>query len=173
MFVREATLADVDRIVDIHTRARSAYYTLGGLAHDIIVTPTAERERRTGWTESIRSSEKKVLCAVTDGQVVGIAAMGPPLSPEEDARSVGQLYQIHVGPGVWGNGIGSVLHAAFVQYLADVSLSTGLLEVWERNTRAQAFYARHGWRPTGSAGGPDQSNYVFLRLRPSPAVRPR
>ncbi|MGW2572238.1 GNAT family N-acetyltransferase [Streptomyces sp. NPDC001537] len=82
-----------------------------------------------------------------------------------DAAVAGQLYQIHVSPGSWGHGIGSQLHAAFVQKLRDASLTTGVLEAWERNSRAQAFYARHGWKPDGhQRPGPAAANYVRMRL---------
>ncbi|MEU4368385.1 GNAT family N-acetyltransferase [Micromonospora chersina] len=165
MEVRHATLADLDGIIDVHTQARLAYYGAGGLTSDSIVNPTLEREQRTGWTAAIGSPRKRVLCAVVEGRIVGIAAMGPPLSPEVDAGTVGQLYQIHVVPGSWRKGIGSTLHAIFVRYLEEVSLPTGLLEVWERNSRARAFYTSHGWRPDGEfREGPDNSRYVNMRL---------
>ena len=49
--------------------------------------------------------------------------------------------------------------------LRERSLTTGVLEAWERNTRAQAFYARHGWRPDGHGRpGPCEADYVRLRL---------
>ncbi|MEV6169200.1 GNAT family N-acetyltransferase [Streptomyces sp. NPDC051954] len=74
---------------------------------------------------------------------------------------MGQLYQVHVRPGLWGQGVGSHLHAAFVKFLRDASLSSGVLEAWERNSRAQVFYARHGWKPDGHhRPGPDDVNCV-------------
>ncbi|MET8908566.1 hypothetical protein [Micromonospora sp. NPDC004551] len=61
--------------------------------------------------------------------------------------------------------MGSRLHAHFVRYLEDVSIPTGLLEVWKRNSRARAFYTRHGRKPDGeSRAGPDSSRYICLRL---------
>ncbi|MGY0002528.1 N-acetyltransferase family protein [Micromonospora sp. I033] len=164
--VREATLADLDGIVDVHTQARLAYYGAGGLASRSVVNPASAREQRAGWTAAIESPRKRVVCAAVEGRIVGIAAMGPPLSPTVDAGAVGQLYQIHVVPGSWGEGIGSSLHAHFVRYLDDVCVATGLLEVWERNERARAFYARHGWKPDGAfRAGPDDSRYLGMRLQ--------
>lgn len=165
MDVRDATLADLDGIIDVHTQARLAYYGAGGLASESIVNPTLAREQRAGWAAAIESPRKRVLRATVHGRIIGIAAMGPPLSTEVDGDAVGQLYQIHVVPGRWGEGIGSRLHALFVRYLEDLSLPTGLLEVWGRNSRARAFYTRHGWNPDGeSRAGPDNSRYVCMRL---------
>ncbi|MEV1143492.1 GNAT family N-acetyltransferase [Micromonospora sp. NPDC049799] len=163
--VRTATLDDLESVIDVHTQARLAYYEAGGLAPEAVRDPALVREQRNGWTEAIRSPVKRVLCATADGEIVGIGAMGPPHSADEDAGSVGQLYQIHVLPGRWGNGVGSTLHAAFVSYLAEAALQTGLLEVWERNARARSFYARHGWEPDGrSRPGPLGAPYVQMRL---------
>ncbi|MEU2613501.1 GNAT family N-acetyltransferase [Micromonospora sp. NPDC007271] len=166
--VREATLVDLDGIIDVHTQARVAYYGAGGLAPEAIVNPTSAQEQRTGWTAAIESPHKRVLCAVSGGCVAGIAAMGRPLSPKADASKTGQLYQIHVIPSRWGEGIGSILHAAFVRYLDEASLPVGMLEVWERNRRAREFYARRGWKPDGEfRAGPDNSRYIGLRLEPT------
>lgn len=163
--LREATLADLGSIVDLHSRSRAAYYGAGGLSPDVVRNPTTERAQRIGWTSAIRSVQKRVLCAIVEEEVVGIAAMGPPLAENEDRRSVGQLYQIHVVPERWSSGIGSMLHSAFVAYLTEASLRSGLLEVWERNTRARSFYERLGWRPDGgSRPGPDGAAYLQLRF---------
>lgn len=166
LVVREATLADLDSVIDVHTRARIAYYGAGGVPVEDVTSPVVAQEQRAGWTRALQMPEKRVLCAVADAELVGIAAMGPPLSAEVDARTVGQLYQIHVLPGRWRRGIGTRLHAAFLDFLARSRRRTGLVEVWERNSRAQAFYARHGWRPDGRRrpGGPGGSDYVHLRL---------
>ncbi|WP_310726746.1 GNAT family N-acetyltransferase [Streptomyces sp. N2A] len=70
--------------------------------------------------------------------------------PAADTATVGELYQIHVLPTHWGQGIGSQLHATFVHYLHEAALPIGQVEAWDRNHRAQACYLRHGWRPTGT-----------------------
>ncbi|MEU4570699.1 GNAT family N-acetyltransferase [Micromonospora sp. NPDC023956] len=164
---RYATLADLEEVVDLHTRARLAYYQAGGLTADAVQDPTVREAQREGWTEAIESPHKRVLCATAGHEIVGVAAMGPPLESAPDTSRAGQLYQIHVVPGRWGNGIGSVLHTTFLDYLVEADLSLGLIEVWERNTRALAFYTRHGWAPDGgSRPGPDESRYLFLRLDP-------
>ncbi|REK84657.1 GNAT family N-acetyltransferase [Streptomyces inhibens] len=164
-FLRTANLDDLDGITDLHTQARATYYQAGGLSEVEITSPDARARRREAWMRSIQSDATTVLCAVLEREIVGTLAMGPPLESAVDAAAVGQLYQIHVRPGCWGQGIGSQLHAAFVQFLRDASLDTGLLEVWERNTRARTFYTRHGWKPDGHPRpGPCDASYVRMRL---------
>ena len=169
--LRTADLDDLDRITDLHTQARTAYYQAGGFWEPDLISPEARSSRRDMWMRAIGDDTKTVLCAVRGGETVGILAMGPPLDPDVDAAAAGQLYQIHVRPGSWGQGIGSRLHAAFGQRLRDASLTTGVLEAWERNSRAQAFYSRRGWKPDGHRRpGPGDANYVRMRLELSPSA---
>lgn len=138
-----------------------------------LTSPDARSSRRESWMRAVRSSDRTVLCAEREGELVGVLAMGPPYEADVDATTAGQLYQIHVRPGRWGQGIGSYLHAAFVQFLRDASLATGVLEAWESNSRAQAFYARHGWKPDGHhRPGPGDANYVRMRLSLDPQAQP-
>ncbi|KOV98708.1 acetyltransferase [Streptomyces sp. NRRL B-1140] len=163
--LRTANLDDLDPVVDLHTQARTAYYQAGGLSEAELTSPEARSVRREMWMRAVQDDARTVLCAVSDSEIVGILAMGPPLEADLDASAVGQLHQIHVRPGRWGQGIGSQLHAAFLQLLRDASLTSGVLEAWERNSRAQAFYARHGWKPDGHRRpGPGHANYVRMQL---------
>ena len=171
ILLRSASLDDLDRITDLHTRARTAYYRAGGFSEPELTSPEARARRREMWMRALGNDAMTVLCAVSGGETVGILAMGPPLDPDVDAAAVGQLHQIHVRPGNWGQGIGSRLHAAFVQQLRDMALTTGVLDAWERNSRAHAFYARHGWKPDGHhRPGPCDANYVRMRLELSPSA---
>lgn len=168
-FLRTALPGDVDAITDLHTLARTAYYQAGGVSDVELTSPEARVRRREAWTRAVRDGDRAVLCAERAGEVVGVLAMGPPYEADVDAASVGQLYQIHVRPGLWGQGVGGSLHAAFVRFLRERALDTGVLEAWERNTRARAFYARHGWQPDGHhRPGPGGARYVRLRLRLDP-----
>ncbi|QLQ39983.1 GNAT family N-acetyltransferase [Micromonospora robiginosa] len=165
MDVREATAGDLDDVVALHTRARVAYYGAGGLTVAEIVTPELAREQRDGWAAAIAAPHKHVRCAVADGRLVGLLAMGPPHTPEADAA---QLYQLHVDPDHWSRGVGSALHGHFLRHLETEGLAVGVLEVWERNMRARAFYARHGWHPDGTTRpAPAHTHYLGMR-RPHP-----
>ncbi|MGW8971086.1 N-acetyltransferase family protein [Streptomyces platensis] len=170
-FLRTAHLDDLDAITDLHTQARTAYYQAGGLPEPELASSEARTRRREAWMRALQTDAKTVVCAMADGEMVGASAMGPPLDADADAAIAGQLYQIHVRPSRWGQGVGSRLHAAFVQFLRDASLTTGLLEAWEGNSRAQAFYLRHGWQPDGHhRPGPGSARYLRLCLVLDPAL---
>ncbi|UKY54709.1 GNAT family N-acetyltransferase [Streptomyces inhibens] len=163
--IQPAGLSDLDAIVDVHSQARTAYYRAGRLLQAEIDDPGGLVHRREAWARAIESGEKTVLCALQADKVVGAVAMGPPLRHGADAATVGELYQIHVLPSHWGQGVGGQLHAAFVQFLREGQLPTGQVEAWEQNHSAQAFYTRYGWKPDGHRRpGPGHSSYIRMRL---------
>lgn len=122
--LRAARPDDVDGITDLHTRARTAYYEAGGVPSEGFASADAYRSRRESWLRAIRSDGRTVVCAERDGGLVGIVSMGPPHESDVDAATAGQLCQIHVRPDLWGQGVGGRLHAAFVAFLRDASLTT-------------------------------------------------
>ncbi len=157
--IRTAAIGDLDAMVDVHTQARTAYYRAGGLAEAELADPAEHAERIAGWRRAISGGRHITLCAVRGERVVGVLSMGAPNG------EVCELYQIHVRPGSWGLGIGSRLHAAYAAALRNGCVPYGRLCVWERNARARAFYARHGWRPDGHrTPGPGGADYLRMRL---------
>ena len=158
MEIRIATPADLEAMLAVHTAARTAYYLAGGLHEAELADPREQAERAAGWARAVAGDHRTAMCAVrADGTVVGVLSAGMPAD--------GELYQVHVAPGDWGTGVGASLHAAYVRALRAAGLRQGTLYAWERNARARAFYARHGWRPDGRRRpGPGGADYIGLRL---------
>ncbi|MFJ4898995.1 GNAT family N-acetyltransferase [Streptomyces sp. NPDC088727] len=111
------------------------------------------------------------MCAEDPGgSVVGLLTAGPPHHEELDSATHYELYQVGVLPHVWGHGVGGALHREFVVRAVAAGCTEGVLECWASNTRAQRFYARHGWRRDGARRpGPMDSDYVRLRLKVGPS----
>ncbi|WP_082771817.1 GNAT family N-acetyltransferase [Actinoplanes sp. TFC3] len=159
MLIRESTPADVDHLADVHTRARASYYQAGGVLADSMADPIGTQQRRDGWQHAVGSPGLTVYCAIVAGRVVGAAAMGL------DAANSARLFQLHVEPESCGRGVGTRLHEMFLSYLRQTARTAGVLEVWQRHTRALAFYARLGWTSEGAhRPGPDNTTYLGLRL---------
>lgn len=73
-----------------------------------------------------------------DGEIVGFAC----------AFHDGRIWALFVDPAHEGHGHGRALHDVMIAWLrtsgvAEAALGTG------QGTRAEAFYLRHGWVPTG------------------------
>jgi ribosomal protein S18 acetylase RimI-like enzyme len=159
--VRVAQPEDADVIAEVHVEARNAYYR--GLVPEEDLDHRATELRRI-YKTLIGRSDDTLLCAQKDNNVVGMTLFGRPHDTHFDPTTVGEMYQLHVRPDHWRQGIGSQLHRACLQAWRDSGVSTGVLEVWDRNDRARAFYTRHGWQADGHSR-PGHGNTSYLRLR--------
>jgi GNAT superfamily N-acetyltransferase len=156
---------DAAAIALVHETARRAYYAGEGEPWQL---PTeAAPERLETWQLLLADPARATVhCAVTDGQVVGVLSLGPPLDSRSIDETVLELHALYVLPGSWSGGIGSQLHAAFTERLSSGPEDHGALEVWSGNSRALAFYRRRGWTPDGrSRPGPAGTAYLGLTLR--------
>lgn len=154
--IRYATAADLDAVTALHAEARATYYR-GHLPESAYAGPDELARSRTGWAGAI--DRGAVLCAELDGEVAGIAAYG-----ERDG--VMFLSQLHVAPARWRRGVGAALHTACVEAWRAAGVTIAVLEVFEKNERAQAFYAAHGWTPDPVS--PHSGNHLVLRLTLAP-----
>jgi ribosomal protein S18 acetylase RimI-like enzyme len=159
--IRSARGGEAAALAVLHTRTRTAYYTAGGLP----AKELAGAEQISAYWERAVAEGRAQVAATPDDRVVGFLMTGPPKFDDIDATSVRELQQIGVEPNSWGHGIGRLLHEAFVRRLHADGITDGVLECWEPNARAQAFYASHGWRPDGSRRlGPLGRDYIRLRV---------
>ncbi|MDV9189718.1 GNAT family N-acetyltransferase [Streptomyces sp. SR27] len=154
--IRLATADDLDAVVALHTEARATYYR-GHLPDADFLGPEEVARSRAGWAAAV--GRGTVLCAVRDGEVAGIAAYG-------EREGVMHLTQLHVLPARWRAGVGGELHAACVGIWRAAGVATARLEVFDRNERAQAFYAAHGWTPDPE--NPRDGDHLVLRLTLGP-----
>ena len=83
-----------------------------------------------------------VLVAVDDDEVVGFAYAGR--CSEEDVETDLELFMLNVRQAYRGTGVAQQLH--------DHAVGDRAAHLWvlEENSRAQAFYARNGYRPDGA-----------------------
>ncbi|WSY86778.1 GNAT family N-acetyltransferase [Streptomyces sp. NBC_00876] len=137
--IRTAKPADLDAIVRLHTEARATYYR-GHLAEEEYAGAEEVGRSRDGWARAIGRDDATVLCAEPDGTLAGIAAYAL-------RDGMMHLTQLHVSPAHWRKGVGSALHTECVAAWQRDGVAQARLEVFVHNTRAQAFYAAHGWTP--------------------------
>lgn len=159
MEIRLAQAEDTAAVAEVHITARNAYYN-GHVA--VAELDRRAAQLRTIYPHSFQRFDRSLWCAEVDGQIVGMALIGPPkdwLGPW-----VGELYQIHVHPDHWRKGIGSALHTTCVDAWRAAGITVGVVEVWSHNERAQAFYESHGWRPDGHTRA-SYGDTTYHRLR--------
>jgi GNAT superfamily N-acetyltransferase len=137
--IRTATAADVSAIVRFQTDSwREAYRTLVPLDYLDRVS-AADREIR--WRERLVSGARQVALAELDETLVGVVSWS-------DGTEAGvaplELKSLYVATAQHGTGLASRLlnHA--------IGAAPAYLWVFAANSRARAFYAKHGFRPDGT-----------------------
>lgn len=152
LVIRTVLPAEAEEVAALHRRARATYYPDG--------FPDDGADWQARWREAIARPGGRVLCAVRDGRMVGIACFR---RPDGDPSGVVKLLQFHVDPDRWRSGIGTALHTACVEEWRVDGVRAAVLEVHTGNERAQGFYARQGWvADPEHPAGPDDHH---LRLR--------
>lgn len=86
-----------------------------------------------------------------DGVAIGHAAAGPCGLPHpEVAQGDGELKRLYLVQGYQGDGNGSRMMAAAMDWLLRHGPRTLWVGVWSENFGAQRFYARYGFEKTGT-----------------------
>ncbi|WP_137990133.1 GNAT family N-acetyltransferase [Streptomyces vilmorinianum] len=159
--IRHATADDLDTIAALHLEARSTYYR-GHIPDTEFAGPEELARTRAGWSRAVGRGD--VLCAERDGEIAGVAAYSRGDGPEGTVT----LTQLHVLPTHWRRGVGTELHTACLDAWRTDGVTAARLEVFEKNERAQAFYAARGWTPDTEA--PRSGTHLVLRLTMEPAA---
>lgn len=184
--VRPAQFDDADRIAEIRVAGWRTTYR-EWFDPEVIDHPDFLDASRDTWRavlgfpaaaipEHHRGGETLVFVDAT-GRVAGWASVGPDRAPDPDcpAPTRGELWGLYLDPSAWGTGAADVLLDAATRHLA--ARGHRVLTLWTLagNTRAQAFYRRAGWAPTGRSlevdfGPPGRATEIeFTRAVDAPA----
>jgi GNAT superfamily N-acetyltransferase len=169
--LRDATPADAHALAALHVASWRAAYR--GLMPDEVLAGLSVPERERSWADRLTSPGPRtaVVVATDAPQLVGFAAVGPPLVPADRADpTLGDLYALYLHPDHWGRGIGAPLHAAALARLVTHGFTHAGLWLLDGNQRAERFYLRHGWTDTGRTQidrGPQDIELHERRLRRS------
>jgi ribosomal protein S18 acetylase RimI-like enzyme len=145
--IREANLADVTAIADVHVTAW--YESYRGIVPDAVMAARGPAERARLWRETlIHAAATDVFVADVDGEVIGFASCGP----ATDCPAVeGEIYAIYVLKRWQYRGVGSRLMGAMANALSQRGCNAIGLWVTRENVAAIAFY-----RALGGVIGPQR-----------------
>jgi ribosomal protein S18 acetylase RimI-like enzyme len=147
--IRIAGPDDVGAIARFQTECwREAYVDL--VPQDYLDSVGAA-ERQARWAERIIARKRNVVLAESRGEVVGVGSSGV-----DDG--VLELKSLYVAASHQGTGLADEL-------LTEVlGPSPAVLWVFRDNSRAIAFYARHGFTPDGATAIDPDTGLAELRL---------
>jgi RimJ/RimL family protein N-acetyltransferase len=134
--VREATLADVDALVDILVEVAGEGRWIGTEA------PVDTERRRRRMVEDVERADAIVLAAEVDGAPVG--ELGLHLA-RYGVADLGMA----VAAGWRGRGVGAALLAEAVERARAAGAHKIALQVWPHNAAAIALYERFGFEREG------------------------
>ncbi|MER5217140.1 GNAT family N-acetyltransferase [Streptomyces sp. NPDC002838] len=99
--IRTVLPAEAEAVTALHARARATYYPDG--------VPDDGTDWLAAWRTALARPDGRVLCAVEQGRIVGLASFR---TPEGAPAEMVKLFQFHVDPDRWRSGVGTALHAA-------------------------------------------------------------
>jgi RimJ/RimL family protein N-acetyltransferase len=134
--IREATLADVDRLVELLVAVAGEGRWIGTEA------PVYRDRRRRRMVEEVEGEHAIVLVAEADGELVG--ELGLQLA-RYGVADLGML----VAAGWRGRGVGAALLAEAVDRARKAGAHKIALQVWPHNAAAIALYERFGFEREG------------------------
>ncbi len=145
MEITAAGPADADAVAELHTSSwRTAYATLFPVHY---LNGPLLAERRQVWRSRLADPVPgaALFLAVEAGELLGFVY----LEPRPGGRVL--LDNLHARPGATGRGLGGLLLGHALAWSAEAHPGKDVyLEVLQGNTRAVAFYERHGGRRTAA-----------------------
>jgi len=135
IFVRRASLADVDLVAPLFDAYREFYEQ----TPDLALARTFLRER-------LEQDQSVIFLALrSDGSAVGFTQLYPSFSSAR-AQRIFILNDLFVDPGVRRRGVGQRLLDAAADFGRSAGAIRLTLSTAHANTAAQALYEAHGWR---------------------------
>lgn len=147
MLIREATVADVDAIAQVHVAAWRAAYS--GLVPQAFIGSMTVEKRRELWREHFGDPQMRAFVVEDERGIAGFASWGPAEDPDR-AAATAELHGIYLLPRAIGIGVGRDLLARVTRDMTRLGYEQAILWVLEANTRARRFYETAGWRWDGS-----------------------
>jgi GNAT superfamily N-acetyltransferase len=139
----QAGTGDADAIGHFQTRCWEQTYR--GIASDELLDTTTAQARAARWAERIANGSRRVLMALSeDGLLLGVASTTR-ADQAVDGLPALELSTIYVDEQAHGTGVAArLLRAA-------LGGEDAHLLVFSFNERAQRFYSKHGFHPTGGS----------------------
>ncbi len=142
--IRQATPHDAEAVVRMHTLAHEETYGDHLSAEFFRARRESIPERVARRRTYLAGSDPRIIAVDANNEVVGLADAGP--GRDDDGPMPLELYSLYTLKRTHGSGLGAALLGAAI------GGSPAYLWVLDGNSRAVAFYRKHGFRPDGRRG---------------------
>lgn len=144
--IRAAIINDVDEITNVHIASWQSAYK--GLISREVLANLDHETRKKMWTTSIQENPQETIVASEGNQIIGFSNFGH-YRDNEDDHSLAEIRAIYLLEPYWRKGIGSSLLNRSIEQIEASYYTTFVLWVLNTNTRAIAFYVKHGFEIDG------------------------
>lgn len=162
--IRDAVPNDAPGIAKVHVLTWQSAYQ--GLIPNSYLQTLSISKRIESWTNQLHSTSEgmRYLVAEIEDEIVGFATVGK--NEDGDSSSeLGELYAIYVLPDKQGNGIGSGLLKAGIDFLKGEYFKTATLWVLEANQASRRWYESRGWEIEGTLKIEDRGTFQLHEIR--------
>jgi GNAT superfamily N-acetyltransferase len=142
--VRTATTDDARILGDLEVRsARFAYENIGSPEYLASLQPETKAIELEQKLTNPPSDKHRILIAEESESAKGFAEI------EKVHNECGLLHKMYFVPESLGRGLGTVLHDVIIEQFQAWGCTHARLTFVQGNARAEAFYLRNGWTPSG------------------------
>ena len=148
--IRPATLADVDTLCRLGAATfRETYRTISDPREvDEYADEHFTRAKVEHWLS--RADARTLLALVDDAPAGYLHVRRAPVPACVDDREAIELSRLYLLASAQGTGLGSALMTELLALAAGLGAATIWLGAYDRNVKALAFYARHGFAQVGT-----------------------
>jgi ribosomal protein S18 acetylase RimI-like enzyme len=161
--LRHAALGDAPAIAQINLASWEAAYR--GIVADAFLDNASLEGRTTQWRERITAAANPILVAEVNGALQGYCSLVLPARDTDAGSLTAEIGAIYIAPDRFRGGIGSALIDAALDLMRERAFRDATLWVLTQNTRARAFYGRHGFHTDGTLQWIDGLEAEEIRLR--------
>ncbi len=138
--IRWASAADVDSIASVQVASWAAGHRdlLPGRVIDGVTV--ADRAAQWGRFFAEPPARSGMFIAEHDGEIVGIAQVGPTRDEDLDPVNTAEIVAVYVLPDHWRHGHGRALMAWALEWLAEAGFIVATLWVLAGNDRGRRFF---------------------------------
>jgi GNAT superfamily N-acetyltransferase len=162
--IRTATSADCHKLAVLHILTWQQAYA-GLMPQSFLEGLDLELDNRSKqWTHAISENAVSVLLDYDDDTLIGFAACGK--CRDSDAEPTwGELGALYYLESFWGTGRAPILYHEALEHLKENGNSLVTLWVLDGNSRAIAFYQKHGFTFDGREKVEEKADFTIRELR--------
>ncbi len=162
--IRKAEIKDAPGVAKVHVKTWQSHYK-GQVPDDYLDSLSIEK-RTNVWIKIFSNQKPKTASFVSgeEGVILGFCSVGPSRDvgvPHE----TGELYSIYLDSSKQGQGIGSVLMKAGLDFLKEQGFKKATLWVLKTNVKTISFYEARGWKADGTEMKDEKNGFVFEEIR--------